>query len=96
MVVRAKVDINYYLYRMDWSETAAILEEIYEQEKEQTEQTRTISYYSVLAYLKNGTTITDFMPLPWDKPEQIEPVDLEAMEKQANILCKLLSTKQDG
>ena len=43
------------------------------------EQTRMISYYSAIGFLKHNTKITDIMKFPWEKEKEYEPYTEEEM-----------------
>ena len=61
-----------------------------EKNKDSWEQTRSISYYSILPYLKKDTSIEKFMPFVWDIPKR---KNKKMTPEERNQLIKKASNK---
>lgn len=70
-LVRCKMSIETFcaLTPEEWEACVKELQKVEEADnKEKWEQVRLLSFSSLRPHLKEGVTITDFLPLPWDPP----------------------------
>ena len=101
MVIVGRTKIPYSdLFILNKEELECIIEGHEIDRKEGFEFTRGSAYLISSPYLKKGTTITQFWPLPWDEgytPKEIDPEQLKKdTAKAKERFAKLKTMKENG
>jgi hypothetical protein len=80
---------QYFLDEMTWFELDAVLQQYYNQYKNQWEQTRLVAYYCAAPFAK--LSMTDIIRFAWDKKESdIKP---EELQQRKEVLLQALNSK---
>lgn len=72
-IVRCKMSFETFcaLTPSEWEACVKELQKVEETEnRESWEQSRLVAFSAIRAHLKEGVTLTEFLPLPWDPKKQ--------------------------
>lgn len=88
MVIRAHIQPDYFLDKMNWNEVKLLLNEMEVNNRDSWEQTRLIMWSVIQSQSSKKIKPIDVLPLSWDKVKDTPEVtreDVEAFKQRLNL-----------
>lgn len=88
MVIRAKIQPDYFLDSMNWDDVRILLDELEVSNRDSWEQTRLVMWSVIQSQSSKKIKPIDVLPLSWDKqdaPKEITRDDVDEFKKRLNL-----------
>lgn len=88
MVIRAKIQPDYFLDVMNWDEVSILLDELEVSSRDSWEQTRLMMWSVIQSQSSKKIKPVDLLPFHWDKKSNTQEItreEIEAFKKRKNL-----------
>lgn len=88
MVIRARIQPDYFLDNMNWEDVKLLLDELEVSSRDSWEQTRLQMWATLQSQSSKKIKPSDVLPFSWDKQDTVTEVtlsDVEAFKQRLNL-----------